>query len=205
MLRAEGWAACARDQVAAAAHLLSNAATFVEVMPGLAALLAYDALLAGSPATDAGCVLRDVAGRCDAPLLDAYAAHAEALAARSGATLLDVADRFASIGASRYGMVAASQAAHAYLEVGRDDLAREAAARARALHEPGQGTKPPEIDGLGPPATALTSRESQLVAHARQGLTNAEIADLLAVSIRTVETHLYRAMHKLGVHDRRDL
>jgi len=150
-------------------------------------------------------VLRDAAGRCDAPLLDAYAAHAEALAARSGATLLDVADRFARIGASRYGMVAASQAARAYLEVGRDDLAREAAARARALHEPGQGTEPPEIDGLGRPAAALTSRESQLVAHARQGLTNAEIADLLAVSIRTVETHLYRAMHKLGVRDRRDL
>ena len=40
---------------------------------------------------------------------------------------------------------------------------------------------------------------------AREGLCNAEIADRLVVSVRTVESHLYRAMHKLGVSDRRDL
>ena len=54
-------------------------------------------------------------------------------------------------------------------------------------------------------AIALTARESQLVGFARQGLSNAEIADRLVLSVRTVETHLYRAMQKLGVSDRRDV
>ena len=31
------------------------------------------------------------------------------------------------------------------------------------------------------------------------------IADRLVISIRTVETHLYRGMQKLGINDRRDL
>ena len=70
---------------------------------------------------------------------------------------------------------------------------------------PGQGAEPPVIDGLDGDAAALTAREAQLVALARRGLSNAEIADQLVLSVRTVETHLYRAMHKLGVNDRRDL
>lgn len=70
---------------------------------------------------------------------------------------------------------------------------------------PGQGTAPPIIDGLDGAAIALTSRETQLVELARRGLTNTEIADELVLSVRTVETHLYRAMRKLGVSDRHEL
>lgn len=66
-------------------------------------------------------------------------------------------------------------------------------------------TKEPRIDGLDAPAIELTARESQLIELARQGLTNAEIADRLVISVRTVETHLYRGMQKLGTNDRRDL
>ena len=40
---------------------------------------------------------------------------------------------------------------------------------------------------------------------ASKGLTNAQIADRLVLSVRTVETHIYRAMQKLGVSDRREL
>jgi DNA-binding CsgD family transcriptional regulator len=35
-------------------------------------------------------------------------------------------------------------------------------------------------------------------------LTNSEIAKHLVLSTRTVETHIYRAMRKLGVKNRRD-
>ncbi|MGH3223805.1 MAG: helix-turn-helix domain-containing protein [Streptosporangiaceae bacterium] len=52
---------------------------------------------------------------------------------------------------------------------------------------------------------ALTSRERQLIEFAGRGLSNAEIADRLVLSVRTVESHLYRAMHKLGITNRRDL
>jgi hypothetical protein len=37
------------------------------------------------------------------------------------------------------------------------------------------------------------------------GLSNVEIAERLVLSTRTVESHLYRSMQKLGISDRRDL
>jgi DNA-binding NarL/FixJ family response regulator len=104
-----------------------------------------------------------------------------------------------------YGVEAAVAAGRVFLDAGREDSARRAAARARELHVHGQGAAAPVIDGLDGSAVELTSREAQLVELARRGLTNAEIADQLVLSVRTVETHLYRAMRKLGVSDRRDL
>ena len=89
---------------------------------------------------------------------------------------------------------------------------RPATARARrgprspmSWHVPGQGTEPAVVDGLDGAAIELTTREAQLVELARRGLSNAEMAEQLVLSRRTVETHLYRAMRKLGVSDRRDL
>ena len=102
-------------------------------------------------------------------------------------------------------MNAATQAASAFVDAGRQDSARRAAARARELHVPDQGAEPPRIDGLDELAIGLTAREAQLVGLAKRGLTNAAIADQLVLSVRTVEAHLYRAMQKLAVNDRRDL
>ncbi len=202
MRRAEGWAACARSPAGGAAQLLADAEALAEEMPGFAAVLAYDALVAGCPASRVNPVLAPLAARCDAPLIDAYAAHA---AARDGGALLRVAGEFAAIGATRYAANAAAQAGSAFVREGRQDSARRAATRVRELHEADQGLEPPEIDGLAGAAVELTARENQLVALARQGLTNAEIADRLVLSVRTVESHLYRAMNKLGISDRRDL
>ena len=115
------------------------------------------------------------------------------------------ADEFAAIGADRYAMEAAVDAAAAFVAEAREDSARRAAARARGLHAEGHGAPFPRIDGLDSVAIALTARESQMVELATKGLTNAEIAARLVLSVRTVETHIYRAMQKLGVNDRRDL
>lgn len=92
-----------------------------------------------------------------------------------------------------------------YLAAGRQDSARRAAARARELHVPDQGAELPRIDGLDATATDLTPREAQLIELAREGMSNADIADRLVLSVRTVETHLYRGMQKLGVSDRHAL
>lgn len=70
---------------------------------------------------------------------------------------------------------------------------------------PGQGTVAPAIDGLDSDAIVLTGRERQIVALVRRGLSNAEIADDLVLSVRTVETYVYRAMQKHGARNRRDL
>jgi DNA-binding NarL/FixJ family response regulator len=105
----------------------------------------------------------------------------------------------------RYATEAAADAASAFARAGRQDSARRAAARSHELHARGQGGLAPPVDGVDTVAVSLTPREKQLVELATRGLSNAEIADQLVVSIRTVESHLYRAMQKLGVTDRHEL
>ena len=56
----------------------------------------------------------------------------------------------------------------------------------------------------GPP-TQLTPREAEVLALVRQRLTNAEIAEQLFVSVRTVETHVSALLRKLDAPDRRAL
>lgn len=51
----------------------------------------------------------------------------------------------------------------------------------------------------------LSARERQVVGHVAHGFSNKEIADKLAVSVKTVETYRYRATDKLGLHSRADL
>ena len=52
------------------------------------------------------------------------------------------------------------------------------------------------------PLTPLTEREEEVLAHVANGLTNAEIADELHVSLSTVKTHLASLMTKLDVRNR---
>jgi DNA-binding CsgD family transcriptional regulator len=44
----------------------------------------------------------------------------------------------------------------------------------------------------GPEPLPLTARESEIAKLVAQGLSNKEIGDRLAVSVRTVEGHIYR-------------
>ncbi|MGZ4169210.1 MAG: response regulator transcription factor [Solirubrobacteraceae bacterium] len=51
----------------------------------------------------------------------------------------------------------------------------------------------------------MTKREAQIAALAARGVSNQEIADQLVLSVRTVETYVYRAMQKRGVSHRHEL
>ena len=51
----------------------------------------------------------------------------------------------------------------------------------------------------------LTEREREVAALAAAGTSNRRIADLLGLSVRTVEGHLYQVFSKLGVSTRGDL
>jgi DNA-binding CsgD family transcriptional regulator len=201
--RAAGWAEWVRNPIAAGQRLLAAAESFVPTMPGLAGALAYDAVRCGH--SGAVGLLEELGDRCHSRLVSAYAQYATAHAARDGARLLATANEMAEIGALRYAVEAASEAASTFVAQGRSDSARRAAARARELHIPDQGASLPVIDGLDATAIELTPRQVQLVELARHGLSNAEIADRLVISVRTVETHLYRGMQKLGIRDRHDL
>ncbi len=67
------------------------------------------------------------------------------------------------------------------------------------------GAPAPAARAAGGSTSGLTTREAEIVSLAREDLTNREIASRLFLSVRTVESHLYRAMQKLGVSDRRSL
>ena len=55
------------------------------------------------------------------------------------------------------------------------------------------------------PVTQLTDREEEVLTHVAHGLTNAEIAGELHVSLSTVKTHLTSLMTKLDVRNRVEL
>jgi DNA-binding NarL/FixJ family response regulator len=205
MARAEAWGARAAGDHMRAQQLLLDAAEEIIDMPVYSAQLNYEAMRAGAPARRVAPSLVLLRERCDARLVAAYAAHTQALGARDGSALLAGAEELADIGAFRYAMEAAADAARTFAADGRQDSARRAAARSHELYALGQGGRPPEIDGVDSAAIGLTPRESQLVELASRGLSNAEIADRLVLSVRTVESHIYRAMQKLGVGDRREL
>jgi DNA-binding CsgD family transcriptional regulator len=58
-------------------------------------------------------------------------------------------------------------------------------------------------DGNQPPGPRpLTRRERQIATLASKGVPNGRIAKRLGLSIRTVESHLYRVYGKLGVSTR---
>ena len=51
----------------------------------------------------------------------------------------------------------------------------------------------------------LTDREAEIVMMIGEGLSNRAIAERLTVSVRTVESHIYRAMSKTGTTSRDEL
>lgn len=53
--------------------------------------------------------------------------------------------------------------------------------------------------------SSLSYREREVLALIAKGLTNKEVAERLFISIKTVETHRYRIMQKLGLHNTAEL
>ncbi len=55
------------------------------------------------------------------------------------------------------------------------------------------------------PPDALTSREIEILRYIADDLKNKQIADLMQISVRTVQAHRTNLMDKLGLHDRTEL
>ncbi len=203
LMRAEGWGARALSDASGAEYFLEAAARVQQ--PNLRSRLLYEAQRSGAGAVTVAEEQARLAQRCDARLVAAYTAHAAALAARDGVALLAAADEMEAIGALLYAMEAAADAARQFVAAGRADSARRAFTRVSELYVPDQGAEMPVIDGLSSVAIELTRREAQIASLAGRGLSNLEIAEQLVLSVRTVETYVYRAMQKRGVDNRYEL
>jgi DNA-binding NarL/FixJ family response regulator len=145
--------------------------------------------------------LRDWLDEAQAPLLTAWLEHVQATSTQDINTVIDNASDLASAGLTHLAMKAydtAIQLAHRLDEPRSAQLADARRTQLLATLRPGGFEAPP------PPADKrLTARERDVVELAKNGLSNREIADLLSLSIRTVENHIHRAMRKTGASNRR--
>ncbi len=128
------------------------------------------------------------------------AAHAQAWADQDGDALLTTADRWAHLGDLLAAGDAAAQAADVHRRQGRRGSALAAAAVAERLADRSGARTPALAIAVRP--LPLSAREREIATLAARGLSNRQIAERLTVSVRTVEGHLYRAGHKLGVSER---
>lgn len=145
-----------------------------------------------------------LAAETDAALVRIWAAHARALADRSGPALDDVAARLQEMGALLTAAEAAAEAANAHRKTGL--RARAAASRARALRLLGEceGAHTPTLAKLDS-GEMLTPREREVATLAAQGLASRAIAERLGLSIRTVDNHLRQVYAELGIRGRAEL
>jgi DNA-binding NarL/FixJ family response regulator len=60
-------------------------------------------------------------------------------------------------------------------------------------------------DAVATRSSALTDREREVLLHIARGLSQIQVAHLLGISIKTVQTHLANVMEKLEIHDRVEL
>ncbi|HET6533990.1 MAG TPA: response regulator transcription factor, partial [Actinoplanes sp.] len=60
-------------------------------------------------------------------------------------------------------------------------------------------------EGDRPPAKAITDREEEVLKLVAEGHSTKEIAELLFISVKTVERHRSNILQKLGLRDRLEL
>ncbi|ALJ19208.1 helix-turn-helix transcriptional regulator [Microbacterium sp. No. 7] len=111
------------------------------------------------------------------------------------------AERLEALGQDMRAVVVWRELASAHGARGDDDAAARANAQAtRITSAPGRFDSAAQVM---PPT--LTEREREVARLVAVGMSNREIADLLVVTVRTVESHVSHAMRKCGVASRHEL
>ncbi|MEB3031508.1 helix-turn-helix transcriptional regulator [[Mycobacterium] nativiensis] len=148
--------------------------------------------------------LRELEALVEGPRVGLAARFAAALRDGDAAEMAAVSQDFERMGDLVAAVDAAAQAATAYRRQELRGTALGCAARAGALAEQCGGANTPALREAAEPLP-LTEREAEIVMLIGAGLTNRAIADRLTLSVRTVESHIYRAMLKTGTNGRDEL
>jgi DNA-binding CsgD family transcriptional regulator len=136
----------------------------------------------------------------ESPICVARAIGIAARARGDGESLLRAAERHAELGLVGD---AGELSALAHAALGRD----RSAARPRAKDLCDEMRRRLRTTDTATPhvLVALTRRERETAVLAGRGMSDADIAATLVLSVRTVESHLASAYRKLGINSRRDL
>jgi DNA-binding CsgD family transcriptional regulator len=200
---ARAWVAAGQGAVSEASKLLISAAERARATGRFAAevLCLQTATQFGDPTGAAR--LRELESSVEGPRVGLAARFAAALRDGDAAELSSVSEEFERVGDLVASVDAAAQAALAYRRQDKRGSALGCSARAAALAEQ-CGASTPALRQASEPLP-LTDREAEIVMLIGEGLSNREIAERLTLSVRTVESHIYRAMLKTGTTSRDDL
>lgn len=203
-LIAEAWIAAARSRFGDARALALTAADFARDHHQWAREVWCLQTAVQLDDTDAAERLTELSERVGTVRATVAARYAEALSSDDAAGLDAVSELWESMGDRLAAADAAAQAATSHRRAGRAAGATTAAGRARRLAALcGHATSPAIVNATF--AAPFTNREREIVVLVAQGLTNRQIADIQSLSVRTVESHIYRASNKAGVTGRAGL
>lgn len=147
--------------------------------------------------------MKRIAKQTDSALVATRLLHVAGLANNSADALQQASETFEALDAHLLAGEAAASAAKVLKHHGSTRAAEAWMRRATALLRLQNGPINPVLRHR--PAADLTASEADTARLAAQGLSNAEIAQMLSLSIRTVENRLQRVYVKLGVNGRREL
>ncbi len=148
--------------------------------------------------------LGELTSQVDGELAKARLTYALGAANRDSVVLEEAASLFETLGAHLYAAEALGESA---VHLRRASQSREAAAnqqRAARLLGRCEGAVTPFVRSIGARAQ-LTPAELDTALQAAAGSTDKQIAELMHLSVRTVENRLHRAYQKLGLSHRREL
>jgi DNA-binding CsgD family transcriptional regulator len=148
--------------------------------------------------------LRELEALVEGPRVGVAARFAEALRNGNAAALADVSEEFERMGDLVAAVDAAAHAALVYRGRGLRGSTLCCSGRANALAEQCGGACTPVLRQASEPLP-LTDREREIVMLIGAGMSNRAAAKRLTLSVRTVESHIYRAMLKTGTTSRDEL
>lgn len=148
--------------------------------------------------------LRELESIVEGPRVGIAARFSEALHDGNASQLSTLSEEFERIGDLVAAVDAAARAALVYRRQDLRGSALSCAGRAQALAQQCGGLSTPALRQASEPLP-LTDREAEIVMLIGEGLTNRAVAERLTVSVRTVESHIYRAMLKTGTTSREEL